>query len=46
MLTKEDLISKKEIMIKQLNTTQQQLFQIQGAIMFVDQEIKKMELEK
>ncbi len=43
MLTKEDLISKKEMMIKQLNITQQQLFQIQGAIMFVDQEIKKME---
>lgn len=41
-LTKEDLLEKKESLLKQLGNLQHQLYNVEGAIMFIDLEIKKM----
>lgn len=41
-LTKEDLLGKKEALLKQLGDLQRQLYNVEGAVMFIDLEIKKM----
>ena len=41
-LTKEDLLGKKEALLKQLGNLQKQLYNVEGAVMFIDLEIKKM----
>ena len=41
-LSKKDLLGKKEALLKQLGGLQKQLYNVEGAVMFIDLEIKKM----
>ena len=41
-LSKKDLLGKKEALLKQLGNLQKQLYNVEGAVMFIDLEIKKM----
>ena len=41
-LSKKDLLGKKEALLRQLGDLQKQLYNVEGAVMFIDLEIKKM----
>jgi len=42
-LSKKDLLGKKEALLRQLGDLQRQLYNVEGAVMFIDIELKKME---
>ena len=45
-ISKEDLLGRKKALLIQLGNIQKQLYNVEGAIMFIDIEIKKMEEPK
>ncbi len=45
-ISKKDLLEKRKTLLVQLEKTQRQLYNIEGAVMFIDIELKKMNEEE